>query len=436
MIRHLALSVALCLSACAEDPPASPAPDPLSEGWRAARAGDHETAAARYEAAAEARPGDAETWAALARERLRAEQPAAAIEAARRAVEADDASADAHELLGRALLEAESAEGSTPPGERATEAAAALRRALELDPERRRVHFALARAEELATHPDQAVEAYRASAEAGVLPARSLVAAARTRLDALGSSPVGAALSRQLETELDRAAELAGDDEVVRRAIVAQRRRLARKRTGNEPVRRSDERMRRSDERMSAREMALEIGRLGRLTQNPLQPEPLGDAFASGAHGTVAGLGQPPPDYGRGGGGSAAEAIGGIGSLGRGGGSSGYGRGTDEVAPVVSLGAVTTTGAIDQAVAARVVRRHLHPIRFCYERELSSNAGLSGELTLRLDVGPDGRVTGTQVSGSTMPASVERCVRSQSNRVRFPAVEGGGTVTAPYSFGT
>ena len=101
--RRFALTLALILSACGAD---APEVDPVAEGWRAARAGDHEVAAARYEEATAARPDDAEAWAGLARERLRADQPSEAVTAARRAVELADASADAHELLGRSLLAA------------------------------------------------------------------------------------------------------------------------------------------------------------------------------------------------------------------------------------------------------------------------------------------------------------------------------------------
>lgn len=476
-ILALGLALSLSLSACAEDP-APAAPDPMAEGWRAAHAGDHETAAARYQAAAEASPTDAEAWTALARERLRAEQPMAALEAARRAVEADDGSADAHELLGRALIEA--ADGPmpdrdaeelppetepAPPGtarsiQRATEAAAALRRALELDPERHRVHFALARAEELASHPDQAVEAYRASAESGALPARSLAAAARTRLDALGLNAMTDELAQELEAELDRAEELAEDDEAARGAIIAQRRRLARMRTRTAGTFALDGPPEHARDAQIARDadIARAAGILGALrpgasgspygAESGIGSSPmnaLGDLTGAGL-GDGAGFGGLGlrGRSGLGGGGTSEEsmALGGLGTRGGGtgsgygrGGGQGYGRGAGRPAPTVRLGIVNTTGSLDRSVAERIVRRNLNRIRFCYERERSSAPALTGQLSIRLDVGADGRVTGTQVSSSSMPDPVDRCVESVARRLRFPEVAGGATVTVPYRFG-
>ncbi len=464
MIRHLALGLALSLSACGEDPPAPTQPDPLAEGWRAAQAGDHETAAARYAAAAEASPADVETWTALARERLRAEQPMAALEAARSAVEADDTSADAHELLGRALIEA--ADGPmpdrdaeelppetepAPPGtarsiQRATEAAAALRRALELDPERHRVHFALARAEELASHSDQAVEAYRASAEAGALPARSLAAAARTRLDALGLNAMTDELAQEGEAELDRAEELAEGDEAARGAIIAQRRRLARMRAraertfalGTDPEIARDAEIARNAGLLGAlRRPDADIGDSAMSALGNLTGDRIGEQFGS------RGLGMPDEGRGQGGGGRAEGlglgGLGGLGTRGLGTGSGygtgrGYGTGAGRPASRVRVGAITVSGPLPREVATRVARRSLNQVRFCYERELASDASLTGHLTLRLDVGPDGGVTANQVSASAMPESVDRCVSSVGRRTRFPTSSGASTVTIPYSF--
>src|SRR5690606_2390568 len=92
--------------------------------------------------------------------------------------------------------------------------------------ERARIHFALARAHERAQQRDEAVAAYRASADAGVLAARALVSVARIEIDRL--SPTGGLIA--IEAALDRAEELAGEDEVVRRAIIRERRRVERKR--------------------------------------------------------------------------------------------------------------------------------------------------------------------------------------------------------------
>src|SRR5690606_8005218 len=118
--------------------------------------------------------------------------------------------------------------------------------ALELAPDRARLHFALARAHERAQQRDEAVAAYRASADAGVLAARSLVSLARIELDRL---PPGGALT-EIEAALHRADELAADDDVVRAAIVRERRRVEQKR--REPGRAEDELDREAMDRIGA----------------------------------------------------------------------------------------------------------------------------------------------------------------------------------------
>ena len=201
----------LILSACGDEP----APDPAALAHRAALEGEHEEAAGHYRDATELRGEDASAWIGLARERLRAGLNA--TEAAERAVELSD-SADAHELLGRALL-------ASAPTERGAEAASALERALELDPHRWRIDFALGRAHEAAGNREAAIRAYRSAAEAEVLPARALVAAVRVSLD-LHRADELAVPAMLLGAELDRAEELAEGDEAANRAIAAQRRRL------------------------------------------------------------------------------------------------------------------------------------------------------------------------------------------------------------------
>lgn len=132
------------------------------------------------------------------------------------------------------------------------------------------------------------------------------------------------------------------------------------------------------------------------------------------------------------GGGGTSEGLAGLGTRGTG---NGYGRGAPRPAATVHLGTVNTTGSLDRDVVERIVRRRLNQIGFCYERELSSAPALTGQLTIRLDVGARGRVTGTQISSSSMPDTVNHCVESVARRTRFPEVEGGATVTLPYRFG-
>ncbi|MBO6934229.1 MAG: tetratricopeptide repeat protein [Deltaproteobacteria bacterium] len=321
MVRH-ALVALLVLSACEGEPPP---PDPFTLGYRAAIAGDHEAAAGHYRDATEERPGDIDAWMGLAREQLRAGKPVAASAAAREAADLDAGSADAHELLGRALLAAvtEPEEATEAPdqrramsSDRAARAAEAFVRVLRLDPERARIHFALGRAHELAGRHEEAAAAYDASAEAEVLPARSRVAAVRNRLSA--SAELAEERAAELRAELD-AAEALTDDPDVRAAIASQRGAIGRMLA---PPR---------DPGLAAARMEKDPGLLGALgssehalvevmARDALDEDSLRDAFGGGVSTGLEGLGgfegqRPRYPEGRGGGGTI-EGLGGLGNAG------------------------------------------------------------------------------------------------------------------------
>nr|MBK7068347.1 hypothetical protein [Deltaproteobacteria bacterium] len=58
-----------------------------------------------------------------------------------------------------------------------------------------------------------------------------------------------------------------------------------------------------------------------------------------------------------------------------------------------------TRGRIDPAGAQRVLATRATEVRGCYERALARDATLQGELTVRLRVEADGRVSQTALSG-------------------------------------
>jgi len=323
MVRH-ALVALLVLSACEGEPPP---PAPVTLGYRAAVAGDHEAAAGHYRDATEARPGDIDAWMGLAREQLRAGKPVAASAAAREAADLDAGSADAHELLGRALLAAvtEPEEATEEPdqrramsSDRAARAAEAFVRVLQLHPERARIHFALGRARELAGRHEEAAAAYDASAEAEVLPARSRVAAVRIRLAT--SAELTEERAAELRAELD-VAEALTDDPDVRGAIASQRGAIDRKLA---PPR---------DPGLGADRMEKDAGLLGaldssdydraearvreRLESMARETGSFGDALRGGSTGLegLEGFEGQRPRYpeGRGGGGTV-EGLGGLGT--------------------------------------------------------------------------------------------------------------------------
>lgn len=94
------------------------------------------------------------------------------------------------------------------------------------------------------------------------------------------------------------------------------------------------------------------------------------------------------------------------------------------------------TGDIAVADVRRVVQEYNAQIRNCYERRLKQNPLLEGSMTLAVRVAPDGRVDGTQISGSLRDRDVFSCVRQVSSHMRFPPPGGRdcAVVQVPYSF--
>ena len=94
-----------------------------------------------------------------------------------------------------------------------------------------------------------------------------------------------------------------------------------------------------------------------------------------------------------------------------------------------------TRGRIDPAGAQRVLATRATEVRGCYERALARDATLQGELTVRLRVEADGRVSQTALSGDDALRGAGRCMEQALRGLVFPAPRGGAaTVTVPYVF--
>jgi TonB family protein len=149
-----------------------------------------------------------------------------------------------------------------------------------------------------------------------------------------------------------------------------------------------------------------------------------GDAFA------VAG--------GRGaGGGPATEGAlrgSGLGAVGAGGGAggSGAGRGVQRTAVAIADDGVETGG--DGAAASgrdsrslmATVQRYVAGIKFCYDNSLKKTPGLSGKITLQMDIAASGAVTSVEpVDDSMGNAALARCILSQVQGWKFVAIPAG-----------
>lgn len=92
-------------------------------------------------------------------------------------------------------------------------------------------------------------------------------------------------------------------------------------------------------------------------------------------------------------------------------------------------------GGLDPEVIAKVIRQHLGDVRYCYERQLSSDPDLSGKVQLKFAIKADGQVERQTIGETTLRnAMVEGCILRRVARWRFPNPKGGTTVQVTYPF--
>jgi len=90
---------------------------------------------------------------------------------------------------------------------------------------------------------------------------------------------------------------------------------------------------------------------------------------------------------------------------------------------------------IDVAATRAAVRTHVAAIQQCYERAKMDDQSLAGAMTVRITIAPDGAVTGTQVTKSTIGSPVvERCVTAEISRWHLPKPTGGNAASLLYPF--
>jgi hypothetical protein len=139
-----------------------------------------------------------------------------------------------------------------------------------------------------------------------------------------------------------------------------------------------------------------------------------------------------------GGGGGNALGIGGLGSgTGRGTGGAGSidlggrGKGTARIIP----GRTIIKGSLSKEEIARVIRRHLNQIKYCYEKELTKKPNLRGKVTTKFIIAGTGRVQMAKIYQTTMGyAPTEKCIVRIIKMMRFPQPRGGGIVQVVYPF--
>lgn len=95
-------------------------------------------------------------------------------------------------------------------------------------------------------------------------------------------------------------------------------------------------------------------------------------------------------------------------------------------------------GGLTSEEIDRVVKARAGVFRACYQKELNHTPGIGGKLLIHFKIGADGTVAAGNTStagGSTLRNdAVEQCVKSNVNRLKFPAKGGVANVNYPFVF--
>jgi len=115
------------------------------------------------------------------------------------------------------------------------------------------------------------------------------------------------------------------------------------------------------------------------------------------------------------------------------GGLSGTGIGSASVGSIDEETEVEGGLTADQI--ARVVKKNLGAVRYCYERQLAANPNLYGKIKVQFVIAPTGKVTTQSIKSSTMKSAlVEGCILRKIKRWAFPMPKGGTEVAVSYPF--
>jgi hypothetical protein len=92
-------------------------------------------------------------------------------------------------------------------------------------------------------------------------------------------------------------------------------------------------------------------------------------------------------------------------------------------------------GGLTKDQISKVIKRNLGQIRYCYERQLSSNPDLHGKILVNFAIGAKGTITKNRIKKTTLSNSmVEGCILRKMAKWKFPNPVGGTTVKVTYPF--
>ena len=96
---------------------------------------------------------------------------------------------------------------------------------------------------------------------------------------------------------------------------------------------------------------------------------------------------------------------------------------------------VEMMGGLDPDVIARIIKRYLPQIQYCYEQQLVSKPNLKGKVAVAFVIKGDGSVGKEKITETTLKDSpTEACILAKIKHWKFPKPLGGGTVGVNYPF--
>lgn len=102
----------------------------------------------------------------------------------------------------------------------------------------------------------------------------------------------------------------------------------------------------------------------------------------------------------------------------------------------VHAAVVDSASNLSEAEVRTTIVQKQASFRECYDLGVSSSAGFSGTVALRIAIGPTGTVASVEVlSSTTKVAAVDSCVTQAVRRIQFPAKGNGAVVGFPIEFG-
>ena len=132
--------------------------------------------------------------------------------------------------------------------------------------------------------------------------------------------------------------------------------------------------------------------------------------------------------------------VGDVGTRGRGGGQGSFGKGVGGLGKKGSANVQISSSeakivGYDKELVRRVVHAHHAQLRYCYESELVRNPDMSGKVTIKWVIGPQGTVTQVNTLASTLGNKrVESCINARVKSWNFPPPKDGGIAIVTYPF--